>query len=352
MSIPIFIPTQTLYFTMNDLPQDERYALENDKDVQHMTSLGLRFNILTTTEGKIFYYERGIWDVMTERLPILVLLHGYPQTSFIDIPLFIPDVPGYGRSSPLSSGPHDKRSVGQAILKTLYILLSRSNNRSYKHLRLNHAVIKSIIIAGHDQGARICHRLAVDQAIYPCFSIRGAILVDMVPTAVQWSTFGMPERSTAWFHWPFLANVEVATELIMAQGGDAFVRMCLNRWVGNNDQGLAKFKSNDSIAIYADSFKYESVIRATCDEFRAGAEEDIQLQCEDQRAGRKVDVDVLLLCSESLFKEYNMGQVWREWMGKGTVQGGQFGGGIGHFIAEEAPEKAADLIRRFYIRCT
>ncbi|TVY34153.1 Fluoroacetate dehalogenase [Lachnellula subtilissima] len=343
---------------MYQLSRDKRNTLEKDNDIQHMVSLGLRFNITTTAKGNIFYYERGLWDIMNGK-PILVLLHGYPQTSFMwrhlvtclprDIPLFIPDVPDYGRSSPLPGRPHDKRSVGQAILRTLQSLLIRSNNRPRKHLRLRHADIRPIMIAGHDQGARVCHRLAVDQADYPSFSIKGAILIDIIPTAVQWEYFGVAETSVASFHWPFLANVEVATEMIMAQGGDAYVRMCLNRWVGTRKKGLAMFKSNDSIAIYAKSFKSESVIRATCDEFRAGAQEDVRLQYEDQRAGRKMDVDVFILYSMKWVDENIwMGKVWQDWMGKGQMIGRNFSGGTGHFIAEESPEEAAWAILRFY----
>ena len=248
-------------------------------------------------------------------------------------------MPGYGRSSPLS-GSHDKRSTGQAILKTLQSLLTHSNKQP-------------IIIAGHDRGARICHRLAVDQADYSRFSIRGAILLDIVPTSIQWKTFGIAAASVGSFHWPFLANVEVATEMIKAQGGDAFVRTCLNRWVGKSDHGFAKFKENDSIAIYANSFKYESVIRATCDDYRAGAHEDIQLQDEDQKAGRKVDIDILALYStDYLGKRYDLKQVWQEWMGNGKLEVGGFGGGVGHFIAEETPEEAASAILSFYNKRT
>jgi len=151
------------------------------------------------------------------------------------------------------------------------------------------------------------------------------------------------------FHWSFLANVEIATTLIKAQGGDAWVRMCLDRWVGKSASGLAKFKENDAIEVYADSFKQESVIRASCDDYRAGAMEDSQLQVEDQREGRKVDVDVLVVYSSGyLGGRYNVRKVWEEWMGKGSLEVLGIGGGLGHFIAEEAPEETAAAVVEFY----
>lgn len=48
-------------------------------DVNYMTSLGLESNIDTAEADKMFCYYRGIKDVKNEA-PILVLLHGYPQT--------------------------------------------------------------------------------------------------------------------------------------------------------------------------------------------------------------------------------------------------------------------------------
>lgn len=207
------------------------------------------------------------------------------------------------------------------------------------------------MICGHDEGARVCHRLAVDKAKYPDFLIPGAILFDIVPTAVQWYNFWIAESAVRSFHWSFLANVEVATKMIMAQGGEAFARICLNRWVGNNDLGLTKFKSQDSIAIYADSFKSESVIRATCDGFRANAEEDFLLQCEDQNSGKKMDVDVLLLYTEDLDNRFKVVPVWEDFMGKGYLQGARFqtaSGPIGHFIPEEVPERTGRLMMRFF----
>jgi len=48
-------------------------------DIKHMTGLGLDSNVNTTAAEKIFYYHRGIKDLKAGT-PILVLLHGYPQT--------------------------------------------------------------------------------------------------------------------------------------------------------------------------------------------------------------------------------------------------------------------------------
>jgi hypothetical protein len=48
-------------------------------DVNYMTGLGLESNITTASTDKIFYYHRGL-DGADASKPILVLIHGYPQS--------------------------------------------------------------------------------------------------------------------------------------------------------------------------------------------------------------------------------------------------------------------------------
>jgi hypothetical protein len=140
--------------------------------------------------------------------------------------------------------------------------------------------------------------------------------------------------------------------MIQAQGGDVWTRTCLKRWVGKSETGLVKFKEHGAMDVYADFFKNDSVIRATCDDYRAGAEEDIELQEDDQQIGRKVDVNVLTVYSRDyLGKRYDVKKVWEEWMVEGSkdkLDVLPIGGGVGHFIAEEAPEEVASAVLGFY----
>ena len=140
--------------------------------------------------------------------------------------------------------------------------------------------------------------------------------------------------------------------MIAAQGGDIWTKMCLDRWVGKSEAGLSKFQEHNAVNIYADFFKSESVVRATCDDYRAGAEEDIELQEFDQKLGRKIGIDVLAVYSKDyLGKRYDVRSVWEEWMvddAKEKLNVLAIGGGVGHFIAEEAPEEVAKAVLGFY----
>ncbi|KUJ17017.1 alpha/beta-hydrolase [Mollisia scopiformis] len=321
---------------MEDIPND---------DVTHMTGLGLESNFSTLGRDRIFYYQRGIYGEISR--PILVLLHGYPQTNFTwrhiipllpkDIPLFIPDVYGYGRSMGLLT-PHDNSLTCANLLNTLSL-----------HLHPALASRVPIIFVGHDRGARICHRLAVDATRTSSLNIVGTILLDIVPTLVQFQSFSTPSSSVSTFHWPFLANVELASEMIGAFGGDNWVRMCIDRWAGKDKKSLASLKSDKAVDVYAQFFKKPSVIHHSCDDYRAGSNEDVKKQEKDQKAGRKIDIDVLVLYSaDYLGKRYDVKKVWEEWMGKGDLQVQNVGDGCGHFIAEEKPQECAAAVVKFY----
>lgn len=53
--------------------------MESTNDVKLMTGLGLKSNISTASADKSFYYQRGLASADGSK-PILVLIHGYPQT--------------------------------------------------------------------------------------------------------------------------------------------------------------------------------------------------------------------------------------------------------------------------------
>jgi hypothetical protein len=53
--------------------------MQSIHDISLMTSLGLKSNITTPSTDKTFNYQRGLENYDSSK-PILVVLHGYPQT--------------------------------------------------------------------------------------------------------------------------------------------------------------------------------------------------------------------------------------------------------------------------------
>lgn len=63
---------------------------------------------------------------------------------------------------------------------------------------------RRVILIGHDRGARICHRLAVDASmgLFPDdLELLGLVMLDIVPTVVQFESFADPAVAAATFHW-------------------------------------------------------------------------------------------------------------------------------------------------------
>jgi pimeloyl-ACP methyl ester carboxylesterase len=232
---------------------------------------------------------------------------------------------------------HDKRTIGMALLEAL------------RHVIVSDEA-KSVVLAGHDRGARFCHRLAIDADIRPLnFNVSGAILLDIVPTLVQWQSFSDSNASIGSFHWPLLANVDLATALIRSQGGDVWCRTCIERWAGKTQEGLQSLKKDNALDVYCYYMAQETVIRASCEDYRAGAEEDMILQKEDQHKGRKVSTHTLVTYSTNyLGSRYNIEVVWREWcQDPDKLITEAIEGQMGHFIAEEAPKETAKSMISF-----
>jgi pimeloyl-ACP methyl ester carboxylesterase len=234
----------------------------------------------------------------------------------------------------------DKLSVGTAILNSLKSQFPSSNGDI------------PIILIGHDRGARVSHRLTVSKP--PGFSILGVCLIDIVPTSTQWHNASNTAAKTAkevtgYFHWPFLANVDLATRMITAYGGAKWCTEMICAWAGSNETGLQKLKSDDSLEVYGGFFENEEVIRASCEDYKHGATTDLEVQESDQKEGRKIDVPLLLLYGKDFIgKRYDFSTVWNGWVGKGVkITDHGLGGGVGHFGAEEAPEECGEVVREW-----
>lgn len=138
--------------------------------------------------------------------------------------------------------------------------------------------------------------------------------------------------------------------MIKGFGGDNYVRSCINRWSGKNEAGIAKSKENDAENLYGNFFKYEHIVRASCDDYRAGAYEDLVEEEKDQKEGRKMDSDTLVLYSSLFLSNGSRGNIkdWELFMGKGNLELKGLVNNVGHFLAEEAPGEVAVSIEGFY----
>lgn len=254
------------------------------------------------------------------------------------VSLFVPELPGYGISSP------SKDNTRLGIVSALVEAMSKVFNLSKDSPR-------KVIAVGHDRGARIVHRLAVSRTNFPAMALAGVAMLDIVPTKAQWDAFSDPAINAGYFHWPLLANVDLAVQMISKYGGGQWVKDMHKRITGG-EADLERAASDGALEVYATCFEKEETLRYSCEDYAYGAGPECQHQSDDQKAGRKVDVPTLIMWSKAkLGARMDVARIWEEWIAPGTdYQAIGVGDGHGHFLPEEAPKEVIEAITNFASR--
>jgi haloacetate dehalogenase len=263
--------------------------------------------------------------------PPLLLLHGYPQTHLMwrklaprfaaEFTVVVPDLRGYGDSSKPPAGPdssnYSKRALAQDQVETMAVL-----------------GFERFAVAGHDRGARVAHRLARD---HPQRIDRLALL-DIVPTLYRFETIDQKAATSSW-HWFFLIQPSGFPERLIGSEAEFFLRHQLGALL----REPAKLEP-EAFAEYLRCFKNPETIRATCDEYRAGATIDLVHDRADQ--GHRLTMPLLMLWGErsSQGSGYDILSVWRDHAEHVTGHAVN----SGHFLPEEAPEDTYRALRDFF----
>jgi haloacetate dehalogenase len=259
--------------------------------------------------------------------PPLLLLHGYPQTHLMwrklapqlarEFTLVIPDLRGYGDSAKPPGGPdhinYSKRALAQDQVETMQAL-------GFERFR----------VAGHDRGARVAHRLARDHVE----RIERMALLDIVPTLYRFETIDQKAATGSW-HWFFLIQGGGLPERLIGAESEFYLRGRLG--------GLAAAEPA-AFAEYLRCFRNPETIRATCDEYRAGAGIDLDHDRADR--GHKLTMPLLVLWGRRSGQGsgYDVLAVWRDHADNVTGQAVD----SGHFLPEEAPEETCRALRGFF----
>jgi haloacetate dehalogenase len=250
--------------------------------------------------------------------PPLLLIHGYPETHACwhrlaprlaaSFRVVLPDLPGYGDSGFLEPDEAD-RNYSKRNLAAVMVALMRA---------LGHERFR---LVGHDRGARVAYRLALDHRA----KVEKLALFDILPTLEEWESFDK-DKALATFHWPFLAQPGGLPETLIGSEPDFFLRSLMNRWAGDPAR-----IAPEALAEYLRCFRHQSVIGASCADYRAGATTDLADDETDRAAGHRIRCPLLLLWSEG---RGDMLTVWRRWAD--DIRGEALP--CGHFLQEEAPE--------------
>ena len=266
--------------------------------------------------------------------PVL-LLHGYPQTHVCwhhvapalaeDFTVVLADLRGYGDSScPKAGNDHSgyaKRTMAADMITVMATL-----------------GFESFALIGHDRGARVTYRMALD---HPEVVTR-MMSLDVVPTLDMWEGTDKA-RAIGGFHWPFLAQPAPLPERMIGADPEFFAAWLMRSWAAPGFEF-----DPEAMAEYLRCFVKSEVIRATCDDYRAGATIDHELDQHDLDSGRRIACPVHFLWGGNRGLGGPQGgadplAVWRRWADQ--VSGDSIN--CGHFLPEEAPDRVISEARRF-----
>ena len=265
------------------------------------------------------------------RGPPLLLLHGNPQTHVMwhrvasvlsqRFTVVATDLTGYGMSSkPPSSADHEPYSKRAMARDQLAVMRKLGHER--------------FMVAGHDRGARVGYRMALD---WPEAVAKLAVL-DIVPTGEAFARGGK-DFALGYYHWFFLAQPAPLPEHIIGADPDWF-------WHWHTTRGPREVFTPEAVKEYLACFRNPETIRAICEDYRAAATIDCDHDAADKHAGRRIGCPVLVLWGKQgrLQEWYDTLAVWREWAA--DVRGRALE--CGHYLAEERPEETTVELVSFF----
>jgi haloacetate dehalogenase len=264
--------------------------------------------------------------------PPLLLLHGNPQTHAMWHRIAAPlaerftvvaaDLRGYGLSGkPPVSADHlaySKRAMAKDMLGLM---------RALGHARF--------LVAAHDRGARVAHRLALDHPD----AVERLCVMDIVPTLHHFETAGM-EFALGYYHWFWLAQAHPGPERLIRQN----VELWFDVHTSREPKGPGFFHEAARVD-YLAALRAPGTVEAICEDYRAAATIDLVHDRASRAEGRRIACPLLVLWGEKgkIGRWYAPLDVWRGYA-HGPVSGGSVPSG--HYLAEEAPEAVLAALLR------
>ena len=255
--------------------------------------------------------------------PALLMLHGMPQTHAIwhliaptlaeHFTVICPDLTGYGQSykppATADHAPYAKRAIARDMVDLM------------DHLGLPH-----FALVGHDRGARVSHRLALDHP----HKVQKLALLDIIPTIEHFERTDMA-FALGYYHWFFLAQPHPFPEAMI----NLDPALWLNAQGGRHHTDASIF-AEPALADYLAAARNPATITAICEDYRAAASIDLEHDLASRAGGIKITCPTRILWGARglVGRLYAPLDIWSQYCTE-PVTGGAVTGG--HYLAEEAP---------------
>ncbi len=295
-------------------------------DVSERLFPGFKSQFLTTKGARIRVLTKGTG-------PALLLLHGHPETHVCwhkiapalaqTHTVVLTDLRGYGDSSKpeggVNSTDYSFRAMGQDQFEVMQ--------------QLGH---KTFMLAGHDRGGRVAARMGLD---YPD-AITKIALLDIAPTLTMYNDTSK-EFATKYVWWFLQIQPAPMPEHIIGLDSAYYLRDHLA--VQGKTPGAV---TPEAMAEYIRCYCCKGTIHAVCEDYRAAAGIDLEMDKADDAAGHKIKAPVLALWGA----KGTVGHLWNvidTWKPKAnTVTGKALP--CGHLIPEEQPEALLSEFQTFF----
>ncbi|MGO4712662.1 alpha/beta fold hydrolase [Bradyrhizobium sp. 2TAF24] len=266
--------------------------------------------------------------------PPLLLLHGYPQTHLAwhriapqlaeRYTVVATDLRGYGDSrGPQGDAAHVNHSKRAMAADQLAVM--------------RHFGFDRFAVIGHDRGARVGYRLALDHPD----AVAAFTSLTVIPSIEMWERVDKAFALGA-YHWFLFAQPYDLPERLLAGDPDYFLDWTLRKMARYRDR-----LSETAVAAYRDAFRRPEVRHAMMEDYRAGAGIDLDHDIADRAAGRRLACPVQVLWEEGrLMFDKDPVAVWRGWAD--AVEGHTIA--AGHLLAEETPAEVLSAVLPFLAR--
>jgi len=265
--------------------------------------------------------------------PPLLLLHGNPQTHAMwhavaptlaqKYTLICPDLRGYGGSfkpeATADHAPYAKTAMARDMAELMTAL---------GHERFG--------VVSHDRGARVAHRLAIDNP----GRVQSLAVMDIVPTIEHFERTDMA-FALGYYHWFWFAQPHPFPEDLINAAPEIWFHKHTSR-----EPKPPGFFREEALADYLAAARNPDAIRGMCEDYRAAASIDLEHDRASRAEGRRVECPMLVLWGSKghIGQWYDPLAIWRGYCATEVI-----GSAVdsGHYLTEEAPEEVLAHLHGF-----
>lgn len=264
--------------------------------------------------------------------PPLLMLHGDPQTHLCwhqiaprlaeRFTVVLTDLRGRGEShKPGHTPDHHPYSKREMAAEQVAVMA--------------HLGFTRFRLVGHDRGARVARRLALDHPD----AVESLAVMDIVP-ALDFYERANATIAQDYFYFFFLTQPHPLPERLIAGDPRGFMGNILT------SLSTAHVPYHDgALGAYLQTSTTPEAIAAMCECFRAGITHDIEADRVDRAAGRGIACPTMVFWGENgvVGRHFDIPGIWRGWAPDLELAPLP----SGHFIPEEAPELVLDTLSGF-----